>query len=144
MKTYYVAQVRGASLDDLEKKGFLVIKPHVDDYVFLEVGEKDTLLGKEESLRIKFLRHAKGYVRVDELVVEGFGKGIKEDLGVGTKIRVVGGLYKNLDGTVTALTEGGYLVCSLEVYNRLIEVELDPTLLLKADEAGEEEDDEET
>lgn len=124
MKRFFTAHTRGPNFEYLKKKGFTVLFPVVDDYVFLE-DRKDLLplLKKQTELCVYFLRDRNGYVTVSEEEVMAMRACSTDKIEVGALIKVVAGPYENLEGTVLEEKGEAYL-CKLSGFNREYEVEV--------------------
>jgi len=129
MKHYWVASVvsKEVSFDDLRKKGFVVLNPVVENYVFLEEAEANKpLLRQQTALNIRFLRCGNqmrlAVVTSDEVRVfreTSFGSG-----DVVGDIEVVAGYCSGLDGRIVSEKDGVYC-CMLKGWRQEYEVFLD-------------------
>lgn len=123
MKRFYVAHVRGPDYRQLKKRGFLVLYPDVDDYVFLEATtENQKLLKKQLELGVAFLKRKGQFVTVSEDEVRRMTKETTEsNLGVGTEIEIISGYCENMDGTVLEVA-GSEIRALLRGYRRVYDV----------------------
>ena len=111
---YWAAHCRGCDYDALRKLGFLVLHPHIDDYVFLEVKDSNKkILRREGKLNILFVRFDDKLMEIPEEEIEIFKGSTIDSIEVGTSILIVQGIYSNLDGKVIAERGDNY---SCEVY----------------------------
>lgn len=122
---YWLAHVRGADYKKLRDKGFVVLYPTVDDYVFLaETEENKKLLRKQGELMVHFLRHAGKYVTITEKELDRMRSNQKMVPEVGDEIKVISGVAENLEGTVVEVN-GTKLKANVRGFKRVFEMELD-------------------
>lgn len=125
MKRFFIAHVRTPDYEKLRKKGFLVLYPDVDDYVFLEdTPGNQKLLRKQTEIGVYFLRKGETYQTVSQAEIDRMKKTTADQLTVGSAITVVSGYCENLDGRVDQI-EGDRVKVTLDGFNRKYEVELD-------------------
>lgn len=137
-KKYWVAHVRGPNYDQLRKKGFLVLYPDVDDYVFLEVTEANQkLLKKQLELAVAFLKTKGKFNTVTETEVKRMSlETSTERIAVGAEIEVINGYCDNMEGKVLEV-DGDRIRASLRGYNRTYDVELDRLDVIAKGQSGE-------
>ena len=125
-REYWIAHVRGPNYSILKKKGFLVLYPDVDDYVFLEVNDENKkYLKKQLELSIAFLKNKTKLVTVKEEEVQRMIQATsREKILPGTPIRVISGYCENMEGVVTGVVDDDMVKATLEGYNRQYEVEV--------------------
>jgi len=125
-RRWYAAHVRGPNYDQLRKRGFLVLYPDVDDYVFLEVSkENDKLLKKQLELSIAFLKSRGRFQTISEAeVLRMTQKTPTDSLAEGTTIEVINGYCENMEGTVLEII-GSQIKAALKGYKRTYEVTID-------------------
>lgn len=122
---YWVAHVRGPNFERLRRKGFVVLYPEVDDYVFLEAKPENRKLTVDQaSLGVMFLRRNRKLVEVTQEELDQIQKKTTDLLGVGTEVLVIGGYCANLEGTITE-EEDKQVRCTLKGYNREYDVWVD-------------------
>jgi len=126
-REYWIAHVRGPNYEILKKRGFLVLYPDVDDYVFLEVKEENKkFLKKQLELSIAFLKNKSKLVTVKEHEVQRMiAATSREKILPGTLIKVISGYCENLDGVVTGVVDDNQVEARLEGYNRQYQVVID-------------------
>jgi len=126
-REYWIAHVRGPNYTILKKKGFLVLYPDVDDYVFLEVNEENKkYLKKQLELSIAFLKNKSKLVTVKEAEVQRMIQATsREKILPGTAIKVISGYCENLEGVVTGVVDDNQVEARLEGYNRQYNVVID-------------------
>lgn len=122
---YWTAISRGADFKELSAKGFRVFYPVLDDYVFLEVSDKNkVLLTKQDELRVKFLKDSKGKIMlVSEKDLGQMQATTQDPMVEGAEISVVDGYCSGLDGKVIS-REGSILECEVYGYKRVFSVAL--------------------
>lgn len=121
---YWVAHSRGADFADLDKKGFLTFYPMMDDYVFLEVGEKNKKwLVKQEELRVRFVKRGKDFAEVSSKSLLGLYSSTTDRVSPGMTVTVVKGYCESLTGIVRG-REGDLVKVDLKGYKRVYSVEL--------------------
>jgi transcription antitermination factor NusG len=104
VKIYYVAQTGAPDFEELTRKGFITFYPTVDDYVFLEVTNRnEPLLRQEVRLDITFLRKDDMLVTVTDDELEPMRRSTVDQIMVGAQILVVRGYCEGLDGVVTEI-----------------------------------------
>lgn len=136
MARYYAAHVRGADFNRLRQKGFRVLYPALDDYVFLEVVDKNkSLLTQQSELGVAFLKDKKGYVTVSQAEVDRMMEKTAEDMTPGTLIKVIEGVGASLDGEVLE-REGNKLRVKLQGYNREYDIWVDRLEVVLDKETG--------
>jgi len=126
-KEYWIAHVRGPNYAILKKKGFLVLYPDVDDYVFLEVKEENKkYLKKQLELAIAFLKNKSKLVTCTQAEVDRMVESTsRKRISAGTAIKVISGFCENMDGVVTGEAEDGKVAARLKGYNRDYDVVVD-------------------
>jgi len=126
-REYWIAHVRGPNYTVLKKKGFLVLYPDVDDYVFLEVNDENKkYLKKQLELSIAFLKNKSKLVTVKEAEVQRMIQATsREKILPGTLIKVISGYCENLDGVVTGVVDDNRVEARLDGYNRQYQVVID-------------------
>jgi len=126
-KEYWIAHVRGPNYSTLKKKGFLVLYPDVDDYVFLEVKEENKkYLKKQLELAIAFLKNKSKLVTCTQAEVDLMVQSTsRKRISAGTAIKVISGFCENMDGVVTGEAEDGKVAARLKGYNRDYDVVVD-------------------
>jgi len=126
-REYWIAHVRGPNYEILKKKGFLVLYPDVDDYVFLEVNDDNKkYLKKQLELSIAFLKNKSKLVTVKEAEVQRMIQATsREKILPGTAIKVISGYCENLDGVVIGVVDDNQVEALLEGYNRQYQVMVD-------------------
>lgn len=133
---FWVAHVRGPNYDQLRKKGFLVLYPDVDDYVFLEVKkDNEKYLKRQLELAIAFLKNKKGYQTVRYSEVKRMMETTSaERIEIGARVSAISGYCDGLEGIVKGVTDDK-IIAVVQGYNRTYEVELDRLdVIVKADE----------
>lgn len=125
-KRYYVAHVRGPNYEQLKRKGFTVLYPDVDDYVFLEVTpQNQKLLKKQQELSIFFLKNKREFRTVSEEELSRMKKVTSTDLLMeNCGIEVINGYCENLTGTVVEII-GDKIRAKLQGYKRTYDVTID-------------------
>lgn len=125
-RRYWIAHVRGPNYEQLRKRGFLVLYPDVDDYVFLEVNpENKGILKKQLELSVSFLKSGSKYHTVSEEEVKRMSVGTSEDaITPGSEVDVINGYCENLSGVVIS-RNGERLRVELRGYRRAYNVVLD-------------------
>lgn len=126
-KQYWIAHVRGPNYSVLKKKGFLVLYPDVDDYVFLEVKESNKkYLKKQLELAIAFLKNKTKLVTCTQEEVDRMIQATsRTSIAIGTAIKVISGFCENMDGVVTGVPDEGKVEARLKGYNRDYDVVVD-------------------
>jgi len=126
-KTYWIAHVRGPNYSLLKKKGFLVLYPDVDDYVFLEVkDENKKYLKKQLELAIAFLKNKTKLVTCTQAEVDRMVRATsRKSIAIGTAIKVISGFCENMDGVVTGVVDDSQVEARLKGYNRNYDVVVD-------------------
>lgn len=101
-RRWWVAHVRSSDYRQLARRGFLVLYPDVDDYVFLEVkDEHKKLLRKQPELGVMFLKSRSQFATVSEAeVAKMTKKATLISLKPGAEVDVISGFAENLSGTV--------------------------------------------
>lgn len=129
---YWVAHARGCDFNYLASIGFSVGYPTIDDYVFLEVNEKNLPWTRRQSrLNIAFVRNKKGLATITEEEYLRMMGSLKREFKEGEIIDVVEGFPENLSGKVLELSEDGSLVrCLLDGWNRKYDLWLPSTTLV--------------
>lgn len=137
-KEYWIAHVRGPNYEILKKKGFLVLYPDVDDYVFLEVNEKNKKYHKRQlELAIAFLKNKSKLLTVTEEEVQRMVEATsRETIAVGTPIKVISGYCESLDGVVTGIVNESQVEAKLNGYNRQYEVVVNKLDLVEDEECA--------
>lgn len=124
-RRYWLAHVRGADYKRLREKGFEVLYPVVDDYVFLEVlPENEKFLKKQSELMIHFLRAKGGYKTISRKELEAMKGSKKLSVEPGQKIKAVAGIGQGLEGVVIS-KNGTRLNVELKGYERVFPLEVD-------------------
>jgi len=126
-REYWIAHVRGPNYSVLKKRGFLVLYPDVDDYVFLEVkDENKKYLKKQLELSIAFLKNKNKLVTATEEEVQRMIDATsRESIEPGTSIKVISGYCENLEGVVTGVVNENEVEARLNGYNRQYQVVVD-------------------
>jgi len=134
-REYWIAHVRGPNYEVLKKKGFLVLYPDVDDYVFLEVNDSNKkYLKKQLELSIAFLKNKSKLVTVKEKEVQRMIDATsREKIEPGTLISVISGYCENLDGVVTRVVDEDEVEACLNGYNRQYDVVIKRLDVVEAD-----------
>jgi len=134
-REYWIAHVRGPNYEVLKKKGFLVLYPDVDDYVFLEVKDDNKkYLKKQLELSIAFLKQKSKLVTVKEEEVQRMIDATsREKIEPGTSISVISGYCENLDGIVTGVIDDDQVEATLNGYNRQYDVVVKRLDVVEAD-----------
>lgn len=115
---YWAAHCRGCDYDHLRSLGFLVLHPHIDDYVFLEVCEKNTkFLRQENKLNILFVRFEDNVMEIDESEMSFMRRETVDSITDGSDILVVKGIYANLEGVIIE-DQGDIYKCEIYGYKR--------------------------
>lgn len=101
-RKWWVAHVRTSDYRQLDRRGFLVLYPDVDDYVFLEAkDENKKLLRKQPELGVMFLKNRSQFATVTEAeVARMIKKATPVALKPGSEIVVISGFAESLTGTV--------------------------------------------
>lgn len=121
---YYVGHVRGADFEALRKAGFVVFHPTMDDYVFLEVVDRNLpLLRRQAELGVSFLKSGSKYETVSRQELEEMANTTLDQIKIGCKIKVLQGFCENMEGVVTTV-DGDKLHCVLKGYKREYEQDL--------------------
>jgi len=122
-RKYWVAHVRGPNYDLLRKRGFTVLYPDVDDYVFLEVNKpNEKLLKRQLELCVAFLKKHGKMQTITEAELRLMAKTTTLDiLAENTPIEVINGYCENLEGRVLEIM-GDQIKALLKGYNRSYEV----------------------
>lgn len=124
MRNFWIAHVRGPNFEQLKKKGFLVLYPEIDDYVFLEVNPDNLQhLRKQLQLGVSFLRSKKELVKVTEADIDKMKKVTTDRIEVGAAIEVIAGFAEALEGKILEVNEATVL-CELQGYKRTYTVEV--------------------
>lgn len=124
MKRYWLAHVRGADFAKLKKLGFTTFVPMMDDYVFLEVTEKnEAFLRKQDELGLKFLRTGKALQTVSEKDLAPMNGETTDKLLPGVEVLVAAGYCEKLQGRITA-RDGDKVKVQLDGFRRKYDVEL--------------------
>ena len=135
MRKYYVAQTGAPDFEELTRKGFITFYPTVDDYVFLEVTDKNESLTRQEAtFDIEFLRAGDKLVTVTDVELEPMRRSTVDQLMVGTQITVVRGYCEGLDGVVTEI-DGQQCKVMLDGLYHEYAVEVAMTDIVKREEA---------
>jgi len=134
-REYWIAHVRGPNYEMLKKKGFLVLYPDVDDYVFLEVNDTNKkYLKKQLELSIAFLKNKSRLVTVKEEEVQRMIDATsREKIEPGTPISVISGYCENLEGIVTGVVDDDSVKACLNGYNRKYDVVVKRLDVVEAD-----------
>jgi len=123
-KRFWTAHVRGADFVRLKKLGFRAFTPMMDDYVFLEVTEKnEQFLRKQDELGLKFLRNGRELRTVSEAELVPLGGSTMDRLVPGAEVLVAVGYCEKLEGKVVE-RNGDKVKCVLRGFKRTYEVEL--------------------
>lgn len=128
LRRFWVAHARGCDYDLLQFRGFVVLYPKVDDYVFLEVDPKnDKLRGKQLELGISFLKDKRGQLKsISAEELKAMSAETSEKLVVGATVQVVAGYCANMTGRIVTVDEvAGTAECELDGYRRKYAVKLD-------------------
>lgn len=121
---FYVGHVRGADFEQLRKLGFVVFHPTMDDYVFLEVAERNySFLKRQSELGVSFLKSGSVYETVSREELESMANTTLDQIKVGSKIKVLQGFCENMEGEVKEVV-GNKLKCVLKGYKREYEQSL--------------------
>lgn len=125
MTDYWIAHVRGPEFERLRRRGFVVLYPAVDDYVFLEaIPENRKLVTGQQDLGVFFLRSGRKLLTVSEDEINKIRQKTTDHLEVGAPIIVVGGYCEALEGKITG-EDGEKVRCELDGWNRTYDVVLD-------------------
>lgn len=124
-KKYWIAHVRGPFYDKLRNLGFKVFYPYMDDYVFLEIKDKNKpLLKKQMELCIYFLKKKEKLLVVSEAEVERMTQGAKEKQEESEEVEVISGYCSGLMGKILEREEK-HCRCLLQGFNRTYDVLVD-------------------
>ena len=133
---YMIAHLRGGDPIKLEKLGFTVFYPNLDDYVFLkDVPEHKKFLRKQSELGISFLKKAGKHQMVPASHLKGLESVTKDPLIPGSKIHVVEGYCSNMEGDLLE-RNGKDIKCKLYGYNSTYEVWLTTTQVVLYEEGN--------
>lgn len=133
---FWVAHARGCDFGRLREKGFLILYPSIDDYVFLEAKDQNLkLLRKQTELGVYFLRRNNEFVTVSQKEIDGMRKETVDRIEPGVDILVVTGYGSGLEGKVTE-SQGNKLRCDLQGFNRTYDVWIDRMDVVIKPEAG--------
>jgi len=124
---YWVAHTRGPDFNKLRDRGFITFYPAMDDYVFLEVSEKnERLLRKQTELCVAFLKAKEDYSTVSYRDMMRMFTKTLSPIDKGARILAVVGVASGLDGEVLEVRNGGEkFLCAMQGFNRVYERELD-------------------
>jgi len=110
-KLYWVAEIKGRNWKRLKDMGFVVLRPAVSDYVFIEQSEENQKWWKkQDELGIKMLHAGKKPMIVREQEVQQYRASLKAIFTVGSKVTSSLPELTNLDGTVIENGAGTCLV----------------------------------
>jgi len=124
-KNYWVCHVRGPNFEQLRRKGFVVLYPAMDDYVFLEASPANLpLLKRQTELGVSFLKHRNKLSTVTQEEIDRMTQVTTDLVMVGSKIEVISGFAENLNGVVLEIGEKE-LLCELDGYKRKYTVWVD-------------------
>jgi hypothetical protein len=122
---YWIAHARGCDFGKLRDKGFLVLAPTMDDYVFLEATEPNKkFLRKQTELGIAFLRGKNGPTTASKTEIDRMATKAKASLEGVEEVLVIGGIAANLEGRILE-QKGEKLRLELKGYNRNYTLDVD-------------------
>jgi len=110
--TYWVARAREKDWKKFRKYGFLVLRPAVPEYVFIEKNETNQSFWKrQEQFGIKFVIGSDlKPVEVSEEEIKVFRDQLRKIFSKGAKVKTREQAYVGLDGVVIQEGEGRSLV----------------------------------
>jgi transcription antitermination factor NusG len=124
-KRFWLAHVRGPFYEKLRSLGFIVFYPAMDDYVFLEVADKNKpLLNRQTELCIHFLKKREKLLTISQAEVDQIRAGTAEHVKESSRVEVVSGYCAGLDGRIVEV-EDEQCKCELKGYNRSYTVWVD-------------------